>query len=345
MSGLRRARLLETGWTRDLAIESVGELPPPRGDEVVIAVEACGVCHRDCIDRAGRFKFIQVPITPGHEAVGRVVAVGPKVTRWKLGDRVASMHRDACGTCPACVAGEVSLCTSAAAVLGLLIDGGYASHLRAPERAFYAMPDDVEAAQAAIFHCTFGTAYRGLVRAGRLEAGMRVLVTGANGGVGAAAVQLASRLGATVLASVRNPAHRDLAEAMGASAVIVDAGDALHKNLVGGAVDVVLDCVGAPTFNAALRALRVGGRIVAIGNVVEERVPINLGYLITLGLQVTGSSGATPRDMAEVLALHAERPLALPIHARLPLDDADQAQRQVAAGGIRGRIVLVPSQG
>ncbi|HTJ42380.1 MAG TPA: alcohol dehydrogenase catalytic domain-containing protein, partial [Kofleriaceae bacterium] len=252
-----RARLREVGWDAALAIESDDAAPVPGPGEVVVEVEACGVCGRDLIDRAGRFAFVQLPITPGHEAVGRVVAVGAGVEQWRVGDRVASMHRDACGDCPACRAGETSLCTSAAAVLGLLVDGGYARWLRAPENAFYSMPASIDPALAAIFHCTLGTAYRGLTRA-RVHAGARVLVTGANGGVGAAAVQIAKRLGATVIAQVRRDAHAELAQQLGASEVVVDNGATIHKRVQ--PVDVAIDCVGAPTFNAAVRSLGVGGR-------------------------------------------------------------------------------------
>lgn len=333
--------LREIGWSADLVIEANTAAPIPEDDQVVVEVEACGVCGRDCLDRAGRFGFVQLPITPGHEAVGRVVAAGPRAS-WRIGDRVASMHRDACGECPACARGEASLCGRAASVLGLLVDGGYARWLTAPSGCFYAVPDGIDPALAAILHCTAGTAWRGLTRAG-VAAGARVLITGANGGVGAAAIEVATRLGAQVLAVVRNPDHAALAADLGAAHVLIDDGAGFHKRLPGGAVDVALDCVGAPTFNASLRSLVVGGRLVAVGNITGGRVELNLGYAITYGLQITGSSGATRADMAAVLAEHARRPFRVPIHARMPLADADRAQRLVAAGGLRGRIVLVPT--
>src|SRR6185503_21351551 len=75
-----RAVLRETGWNADLAVEPTGEPPAPVRDQVVVAVEACGVCHRDLIDRSGRFAFVRLPVVPGHEAVGRVTAVGPQAT-------------------------------------------------------------------------------------------------------------------------------------------------------------------------------------------------------------------------------------------------------------------------
>ena len=337
----RRVRLREIGWASPIDVEPFETLPVPTGHQVLVEVEACGVCHRDLIDRAGRFPFLQLPITPGHEAVGRVVSVGDAVTDWEVGDRVASMHRDYCGECDACEAGETSLCGSGAAVLGLLTDGGYASYLCAPERCFFRVPDAFDPVQASVFHCTAGTAYRGLWRFGRVEAGMDVLVTGANGGVGAAAVQVAKRLGARVVGVVRRDADVPFVEALGAAEVIVDDGSRFHKRLTR-AIDVALDCVGEPTFNAALRSLRVGGRVIAIGNVVQAQVGVNLGYVVTRGLQIIGSSGATRRDMEGLFALHEADPFEVSVHAELPLEEADRAQRMVAAGGLRGRIVLRP---
>jgi len=339
-----RARLTKIGWDEDLAFETGDvQVAEPAGNQVLVEVEACGVCFRDCIDRAGRFKFIQTPITPGHEAVGRVIAVGPNVADWVVGDRVATTHRDFCGQCEPCQRESGSLCQGAAGVLGLLIDGGYASHVLAPERCFYAISDDIAAPEAAVLHCTFGTAYRGLARFGGVESGQQVLITGANGGVGSASVQVASRLGATVTAVTRDESHREFLTKLGAEHVIVDSGDRFHKLLASGPVDVVMDCVGPPTFNSSLRSLRTGGRIVVVGNVVEERASVNLGFIVTRGLQIIGSSGATRADMKAVLELHARGPFSIPIHEQLELAQADRAQRMVQAGGLHGRIVLVPT--
>ncbi len=340
-----RARLTEVGWDRPLVHEVSDEpIPDPTGNAVVVAVEACGVCHRDLLDRAGRFPFLRVPITPGHEAAGRVIAVGPDVTSFRRGDRVGTMHRDACGQCPSCLRGETSLCEGAGWVLGILADGGYARHLVAPESALFPVPEGLGAAEAAVMHCTFGTAYRDLKRLGGLTSGERVLVTGANGGVGVAAVQIAARLGAEVIAAVRDPRHRSFLLGLGAHHVVVDPGDGLHKHATVGRVDVALDNVGAATFNSALRSLRLGGRLVVVGNITPEKVGLNLGYVITHGLTIRGGSGATRRDMAELFALHATAPFRVAIDRELPLARADEAQRLVRAGGLAGRVVLVPGE-
>jgi acryloyl-coenzyme A reductase len=188
-------------------------------------------------------------------------------------------------------------------------------------------------------HCTFGTAYRGLVRFGKLAAGQRALITGANGGVGSAAVQVARALGAEVVAVVRDERHRDFLTELGADEVLVDTEGRFHRALRG-RVHVAMDCVGQPTFNASVRSVQVGGRVVVVGNIVPERAQVNLGYLITQGIQVAGSSGANRDDMAELIALHRDKPMRMAIHERISIDGADEAQRKVQAGGLQGRIVI-----
>jgi acryloyl-coenzyme A reductase len=336
-----RVRLVRVGWEAPLEYEAAGEPAPLEAGHVRVAVEACGVCHRDLLDREGRFAFIRLPVTPGHEAVGHVVEVGSAVREFAVGDRVATMHRDACGECAACLAGQETLCESAAWVLGILADGGYASDLVAPPSALYRVPESIPPVQAAILHCTLGTAYRDLVTLGHLRAGERVLVNGANGGVGAAGVQIAARLGGEVVAVVRDARHVDFVRHLGAAEVVVDDEGKAHEKTA--PVDIALDAVGAPTFPSALRALKIGGRIVVVGNVTREKVGLNLGFLITKGLSVIGGSGATRDDMRALLALHAEAPFEVLVDRTLPLARADEAQKLVKQGGLRGRIVLEPA--
>jgi D-arabinose 1-dehydrogenase-like Zn-dependent alcohol dehydrogenase len=339
-----RVRLDQVGWDADLGYEiSNDPLPSPSGAEVLVEVEACGVCHRDLIDRAGRWPFLRVPITPGHEAAGRVVAVGPDVRDFNIGDRVGTMHRDACGACDVCKKGETSICGSAAWVFGIMADGCYARHVLGPESSLFALPKAMPAPEAAIMHCTFGTAYRDLKTLGKIAAGERALITGANGGVGLAAVQIAARLGAEVIAVVRSEVHAPLLKELGAHRVVVDPGTTFHDQGLTASVDLVVEAVGHSTFASSLKTLKLGGRMVVVGNIVPERVALNLGALITRGLSLIGGSGATRTDMAELLALHEAKSFAVPIDRTLPLSRADAAQRMVRAGGLKGRIVLIPS--
>jgi NADPH:quinone reductase-like Zn-dependent oxidoreductase len=224
-----------------------------------------------------------------------------------------------------------------------MADGGYARHLLAPQSALYRLPATMPATEAAVMHCTFGTAYRDLVTLGKIAAGERVLVTGANGGVGLAAVQIAARLGAEVVAVVRSAAHTELLTRLGAHRVVVDAGTTFHQQAAASGIDLALEAVGYSTFASSLRTLRLGGRMVVVGNIVPERVTLNLGALITRGLSLIGGSGATRTDMAALMALHESKSFDVAIDRVSPLSQADAAQRLVRAGGLKGRIVLVPS--
>lgn len=330
--------MTEAGWDADLAVVAGdGSVPQPGPGQVAVAIEATGVCYRDLIDRAGRIPFLQTPVVPGHEGVGRVVAVGEGAT-WSTGDRVATLHRNNCGECATCSVGETSLCQSGAWVLGLIADGTYASHLIAPSNVFYRADDEMDAGMAASLHCTFGTAWRSLVTAGKLAKGERVLITGANGGVGAAAVQIAARFAREVVAVVRREGHEDYLRSLGATQVVVSKDNRFHYGVA--PADLALDCVGVPTFNAALRSLRVGGRVVVVGNVTDERSPVNLGHLITMGKSVIGPGGASPRDMAALLEEHRHKPFVSIVTGEFPLSEADAVQRKLLDGGLRGRMVL-----
>ena len=336
---MQRILLSSPGWTTSLHLTSAPALDPGPG-QVVVILEAAGVCHRDLIDRSGRIPFLKTPIVPGHEGCGRIESIGEGVTEWAVGDRVGSMHRDHCGQCVACQAGQPSLCQRGVRIFGLTADGTYASHLLAPASALHALPDNIDAAEAAVMHCTFGTAWRGLVTAGRLAEGERVLITGASGGVGSAAVQVAARRAAEVIAVVRDARHTERLTALGATTVLVSTDGRFHKTVSG--VDLALDCVGAPTFNAALRCLRVGGRVSVVGNITAERAALNLGHVVTMGKRIIGPGGADRADMAALLAEHCQAPFAPIVSERLPLREADAAQRRLRAGGVSGRLALVP---
>jgi D-arabinose 1-dehydrogenase-like Zn-dependent alcohol dehydrogenase len=335
---MKRIRLNALGWDEPMVAEDQPDPVAPTGTEVVVAVEACGVCHRDLIDRGGGVPFMTLPITLGHEATGRVLATGPDVTRWRPGDRVATLHRDSCGICEQCQAGEDTLCPHGFHALGIVADGGYATHLTLPERALYAIPDDLPVAEAAILNCTYGTAYRGL-RSGGCAPGRTVVITGASGGVGSAAIEVASRMGARVVAVIRDGARSDYVTELGADVVVVDPGDSFHKTPETADADMVLDCVGTPTLNASLRCVRLGGTVIFVGNITQERFSLNVGLVIVKALRIIGSSGASPRDMAELLELRGDRPFAMTLR-ELPLAEAEDAHRQLQRGGVPGRLVL-----
>ena len=338
-----RVRLVAKGFEVPLVVErevAQGAIP---ACHVRVRLAASGVCHRDLIDRQGRIPYLSLPVTPGHEGVGRVDAVGPGLDPSLVGQRLATLHRDACGECPRCLEGNTSFCAQAAHVFGLTADGTYATFITAPRSAFYAVTLDeavLDDATAACLACTFGTAYRNLVTRGGLKVGESVLITGANGGVGVAAIQIAHRHGARVTAAVRETRHVEALKALGADEVVVAPDGRVHDHC--GGFDLVLENVGASVFPHALRCLRLGGRLASVGNIDPTRVPLNLGQLIVFGQTVFGAGGATPDDMASVLALHGQRPFVLPIAGRMRLFQAEDAHRLLAQGGLFGRIVMSP---
>ena len=349
-TSFRSARLLAPGWDDDLVLEQTEALPEPQRGQVRIRVKACGIAYRDVIDRSGRVPFMRFPMTPGHEIAGVVDAIDTgsdgEPSEWAVGDKVATMHRDHCGVCAACEAGETSLCRDAFWVFGLLADGGFASHVIAPDRSLYRLPDDAGAgglsmAQCAVLLSAWGTAWRGLHKFGSVKAGDRVLVTGANGGVGSGAVRLAKALGAQVTAVVRDAKYEAFVREQGAARVVVSEPTG-RFDCGAWEADLGLDCVGAATFNSVLRALRLGGNMVAIGNIDEQRVSLSVGKVILGGVTIAGSTGATRADMAGLLAFIGEHGLRPPIEDELPLAQADAGMRRVRAGGLRGRIVLKP---
>lgn len=307
--------------------------------QVRVRVRGCGVCYRDVIDRQGKYPFMRRPVVTGHEWAGEVVEVGDGGT-FVVGDRVASVHRPACGECSACLGGDEIRCTTSPVMYGLTVDGGYAEEVLAWVGSLVKVPAEVPLDEACVLHCTAAVALRALRQHARLVAGETVLVTGASGGVGVYAVQVAKILGARVLAVTSQESKVAALKALGVDEVVLAKGE-FHKALVG-AADVVLELVGAPTFNSALRTLRPGGRAVIVGNVTGQRLEVNPGYLILKELSVAGSSSASRADLAEVLGWAADGRLAPVIAARLPLSDAAAAQSRLEARSVVGRQVLIP---
>lgn len=338
----RRHRMIEAGWEQSLEPLEVHQLPDPPPGWVRIKVEVCGVCHRDLIDRSGRVPFVNFPVTPGHEACGFIEALGEGVDRWSLGDRVASLHRDACGSCPACASGEPSLCVGATQIFGITIDGGYASHLLAPQSALFSVPESLDARLAATLACTYGTAWRALSRHGAPSVGDVVVVVGAHGGVGRCAVELAKRLGTEVVAVVRRDSDEGL-RSLGADHLVVNHDGRFHKQMPCAPAKVVVDCVGAATFNGSLRCLGVGGRLVLVGNIDEQRSELQLGRMIVYGLQVVGSSGANHDELETLLEWHAKEPFKPSFGRSYRLAEADQAMRDLRSGSCCGRLIIDPS--
>lgn len=293
--------------------------PAPGPGQVLVAVEAAGVNAADLLQRQG---FYPPPADapadiPGLELAGRVVARGPGATRFAEGDRVMA-----------------------------LVGGGAQAELAVvPEAHAMAVPPRTSFEEAGGFPEAYATAFDALVTQCDLQVGERVLVTGAAGGVGTAAVQLAAAAGARVTASVRDPAMHDAVRALGAHVADEPAAALGH-----GPFDVVLELVCGPGFAASLEALAVGGRMAVIGVGAGAQAEVNLLALMQRRARVHGST-LRARSHAEkalvvratevqaVPLLAAER-VRVPLLARFPMAEAEAAYARFAEGGKLGKIVL-----
>lgn len=294
--------------------------PVPGDGELLVAVRAAGLNAADLLQRRGRYPAPPgVPADiPGLELAGEVVAIGSRVERFELGD----------------------------AVMALVAGGAQAELAAVDERVVMPVPGTLGWAEAGGFPEAFCTAHDALFRQCHLQMGERVLVTGAAGGVGSAAVQLASAAGARVVASARNPAAHGVLLELGA-AVAAEPDAALDE----GPFDVAVELVGAASLPGVIGALNTGGRVAVVGVGTGARVELDLLALMARRAAVSGAT-LRARSLPEkgavvdavtrsVLPMTAAGRLRVPVQATVAMDAAGDAYERFAAGGKLGKIVLV----
>jgi D-arabinose 1-dehydrogenase-like Zn-dependent alcohol dehydrogenase len=322
------------------------ELPVPGPDTVLLRVAACGVCYRDLIDRRGLYPFATFPRVLGHEIAGEVLAFGPNVEGLELGDRVVTTHHPSCGQCRACREGQETRCDRSAWHYAMTVDGGYQEAVVAHVGTLVEVPEGLDLVKASFLHCTAAVARRALFSQGRLAFGETVLVTGASGGVGIHALQLIRKAGARAIAATTSESKVPALRTAGADEVVVlREGVKLQdevRRFTDGGCDVALELTGAPTWNASVRSVRRGGRVVIVGNVTAERVELNPGYAILNEIAIAGSAGASRADLEHVLRLAASGELTPMLEGTLPLEKAEEAHTRLREKGVTGRLVLVP---
>ena len=246
--------------------EIEGPDPVPAAAEALVRVEAAGICRSDVHYRAGTRPVPGLPLVPGHEIAGTVVAADGI----RPGTRVAVHYLETCGACDACRRGAEQFCASGR-MIGLDREGGYATHVVVPVRNLHPIPDGVPTSAAAVMMCSTATSFHALRRAG-LQPGERVAVLGA-GGLGMSAIRLAALMGAgEVFAVDINPKKLKAAERSGA--IPVDGtGDVVGE--LRGRVDVALELVGLPSLmRTGLEILAPGGRAVAVG-ITDDSFPLD----------------------------------------------------------------------
>ncbi len=330
--------------------------PEPKGDQVVVRVEAAGVCHSDVhiwdgyFDLGGGNKVtleqrgVKLPFTMGHEIAGEVVAVGPEARGVQVGKRYAVYPWIGCGTCAVCRKGEELLCLTPR-TLGTRTAGGYGSHVLVPHARYLVDHGTVDQALAATYTCSGITAFSAMKKIrDHVDVGDHFLIIGA-GGVGGQAVHIApAYLAGKMLVADIDAGKRAHAREMGAVDTVDNgAADGLARvlEISGGGVAGAIDFVGSPkTMEFGINALRKGGKLVMVGlyggaaSVSTVMFPFKM-------MTIEGSYVGTLEDLRELLALGSAGKIApIPIERR-SADRATESLADLKSGGkVAGRVVM-----
>jgi NADPH2:quinone reductase len=314
------------GGPEVLALREVPDPAPPGPGEIQVRIAARGVQYVDVLMLAGKYQFRpEPPFIPGSEAAGEVVAVGDDVARFKPGDRVMSRHR-----------------------LGAFAQLG---NCRAEDCD--PVPTGMSLDAAAVFRAAYHTAYHALIQRGRMQAGETVVIHGAAGGIGIAAIQVAKLFGATVIATASTEEKRAACREEGADFAI-DYRDKLRDTVMeltrGRGVDIVYDPIGAEVFDESLRCLAWGGRILVLGFLGGGPSQPRTNYLLIKGLEVIGVrlGGVTEHrpdigraNMRTLVELAGAGKLRPRISHRFPLERAADAIQALIDRRVVGKAVLV----
>lgn len=315
--------------------------PDPGRDEVLVDVKAGALNHLDIWTRRGMPGLdLELPHVPGSDAAGVIESVGDDVSRFSAGDRVALIagvgdeRRDDPTLDPDFY------------IIGEHVQGVHGEYAAIPEANLVPVPEGVDWETAAAAPLVFQTAWRMLRYRGELQAGEDVLVLGASGGVGHAAVQIADHAGATVYATASTDEKLEYARSLGAEYAInyeeEDFADEIRDLTDGRGVDMVVDHVGAATWENSLKSLTKGGRVVTCGATTGPNPDADLNRMFWNQLSVIGSTMATPEQAEEVLELVWEGAFEPEIREVLPMSDTARAHELIEDREGFGKVVVVP---
>jgi len=342
---LKAIQMRAFGGPETLVCEEVA-MPSFGSGEVLLKIACCGVCHLDIILRSGMRSRVSLPRILGHELAGEVMAAGSDVEEFKVGDRVTVFNFQACGECADCLRGRPSLCRFTKGDIGQTRDGGYAEYAVLPAANLVRLPEGMAMEAACFAACVYGPPYKAIRKVGEIQRGQAVVVTGASGGLGLAAIQIVKALGGRAIAITSSPGKVELLKEKGASDVVVSAdgsfGDDVRALTGGRGVDLVVELTGSPTFAGTLRSLAPGGRCAVIGELHGKPISINLGLLIIKEFRIEGVQSASREELREILDFIDRNGIEPEIWRRMPLAEAAEAHRQLHEREAVGRILLVP---
>lgn len=318
---MKAVRLIEVGKPLRLETLPVPHIGP---EDVLVRVQAAGICHSDAHYRAGVSRANPLPMTLGHEIAGVAEETGPNVKHIARGARVCVHYLATCGRCAFCFAGQEQFCDTGR-MIGKEQDGGYAELVRVPARSLFVLPDEIPFVQGAIMMCSSATSLHALRKA-RLQAGESVAVFGF-GGLGFSAVQLAKALGAgEVFAVDINPNKLRTAARFGAIPIDAGKGDPARQIMEatrGRGVDVALELIGRPeTMDGAVRCLARFGRAALAGLTRQTFAVSPYDNLLNKEAQIIGVSDHLASELPLLLELARGGKLQIPaaVTRIIPLD-------------------------
>ncbi len=331
----------------DRLLETV-ELPEPEAPgpgEVTLRVQAVALNHIDVWGWRGMaFAKRKLPLVIGAEASGIVDAVGPGVSGLLPGQLVSIYGARTCGLCAACARGHDNLCQHVGGVHGFHLDGFAREKVNLPARLLVPAPPGVDAIGAAVSPITFGTVEHMLFDNARLQPGETILIHAGGSGIGSAAIQIARRMGCTVITTVGSPEKMDKARALGADHVInyrEDRFEGVVRKLTGKqGVDVVFEHVGADTWAGSMLCLKRGGRLVTCGSTSGVATSMNLMQLFQQQLKIFGSFGCRMENMRSAMARMASGKVRPVIDSEIGLDQIGQALERMEGREVFGKIIL-----
>ncbi|MBK4349048.1 alcohol dehydrogenase AdhP [Lacisediminihabitans changchengi] len=328
-----------TSFTAPLEIQE-RDIPEPGADQVLIRMEACGLCHTDIHASQGDWPVKpKLPLVPGHEGVGIIEKLGSAVTDRTVGERVAIAWLGyACGECRYCIDGRETLCEKQQDS-GYSIDGAFAEYAVASAKYVVPVPDGISSMDAAPLTCAGLTTYKAL-KVAHIRPTELVGVFGI-GGLGHLGVQYAQIMGGTVVAIDIEKPKLDLAKELGAThAINAATSDPMVEIQKLGGLDVALVLApSAKVFEQAFGSLRRGGRLVCVAMPAVGAMEIPIFETVIKGISIIGSIVGTRQDLAEVFALHAAGRTRVVEQARA-LDDVNASMAEVLSGAIPARLVF-----
>ena len=348
---MRAVVIREHGGLDTLRLDETPSPAPGRG-EALVRVRAVALNNLDVWARSGPpggrpifpWGRMRLPMITGVDVAGVVEQLGSDVRTATVGQRVVVNPILSCGTCEWCVSGEQSMCAEYH-IFGEHTPGGMAEYAVVPEQNLHVLPEHVPFERAAAVPACYTTAWRMLMTVARLRAGEDLLVVGASGGVGTAALVIGKFAGARMLAIVGDEGKGAKAAALGAISINRKEHPQFSERvraLTGAGVHVVADPVGAATWPESIRSLRPGGRMTICGATGGERPDIDIREIYQRHRQILGAPMGNVSDFRTVMDLVIRGALTPVIHAVLPLREIREAHRMFESREHFGKIVLVP---